>query len=369
MFVLQSLHDNLSRSASDATGVLRPTSQHPHGRGYRHSMRQRPSSFPATVLNPQLSLFVVFEKKVGLIRIINSAVGEIAFFEEPTTLNTRDTLTYSPTSLSSSSSVTSGGLSSISGRRSRTSLDGFGLTKDSNRGAWTLPAKLDLPAFDSTPPTMTSVDAWDVEIQPRSIYLITRGKQSYALRCPLPASMHATVPLLTFHWRSPPSFVVPRVIEVEYGGGGGNVNDSISECSASSVTVVAPQQCRMLQLTAFNEDGLEIQETFLSSLFGRERSRVVEEGVSVVSSEVVLGETGFFCRGGHWDRPYDAPLGINRSYSVRSGASLNTMATEEVVSRLELNQGTYGWQRKGMADWRVFWIGGSGETDDDKMNC
>jgi hypothetical protein len=122
----------------------------------------------------------------------------------------------------------------------------------------------------------------------------------------------------------------------------------------------------MLQLTAFNEDGLEIQEIILSSLFRKERSlRVVEEGVPVVSSEVVLGETGFLTRGGHWDRPYDAPVDLSRSYSVRSGVSLNTMATEEVVSRLESNQGTYGWQRRGLEDWRVFWIGGMGETDDD----
>ena len=50
---------------------------------------------------------------------------------------------------------------------------------------------------------------------------------------------------------------------------------------------------------------------------------------------------------------------------MRSGASVDTMATEEVVSQLELNQGTYGWQRRGLEDWRVFWIGGVGETDDD----
>ncbi len=357
MFVYQSLPDNLSRSTSDATGVLRPVSP-PHVRGSRHSMRQRPSTFATTVLNPQLSLFVVFEKKVGLIRIVNSAVGEVAFFEETTSHTSRDSLAHSPYSPSSSSSLTAGNLPSLSGRRSRTSLDGFGLAKDSNRGAWTLPAKLDLPDPGSTPTTMTPVDVWNAaETQPRSIYLVTRGKQSFALRCPLPANMHAAVPLLTFQWRSPPSFVAPRVIDVEYGG-------SISD-SASPITLAVPQRCRMLQLTAFGEDGLEIQEMLLSSLFGKERSHAVEECVPLVSSEVVLGETGFLCRGGHWNRPYDSPIDLSRSYSVRSGVSLNTMATEEVVSRLELNQGTYGWQRRGMEDWRVFWIGGLGEMDDD----
>lgn len=380
MFVYQSLQDNLSRSLSDATGVLRPALPQTHGRGSRHSMRQRPSSFAATVLNPQLSLFVVFEKKVGLIRIVNSAVGEVAFLEETTTLTARDSLSYSP-SLSSSSTMTPGGLASLSGRRSRTSLDGFGLAKDNYRGAWALPTKLDLPLDPNPTPTTatTVVDVWDTEPQPRSIYLVTRGKQSFALRCPLPANMHATVPLLTFHWRSPPSFVVPRVVDIEYGGSGAGASASasasasaaddgrsISEYSVSS-TIMVPQRCRMLQLTAFNEDGLEIQEIVLSSLFNKERSRsrVVEEGVPIVSSEVVLGETGFLTRGGHWDRPYDSPVDLSRSYTVRSGVSVNTMATEEVVTQLETNQGTYGWQRRGLEDWRVFWIGGMGDTDDD----
>ena len=332
-------------------------------------MRQPPSSFATTVLNPQLSLFVVFEKKVGLIRIINSAVGEIAFFEEPATIPTRESLAYSPSfSPSASSSLTPGGLASLSSRRSRTSLDGFGLAKDSNRGAWTLPAKLDFSGPISTPPSATNpaatpIDAWDAaETHPQSIYLVTRGKQSFALRCPLPANMQATVPLLTFHWRSPPTYVVPRVIDVDYGVGVGG-----GESSTATAMAMAARRCSVLQLTAFGEDGLEIQETFVSTLFEKDRSpplsaRAADE--AVVSSEVVLGETGFLCRGGHWNRPYDAPLDLSRSYSVRSGASVDTMATEEVVSQLELSQGTYGWQRKGLEDWRVFWIGGIGETDD-----
>ena len=359
-------------------------------------MRQRPSSFATTVLNPQLSLFVVFEKKVGLIRIVNSAVGEIAFFEEPAAIPTRESLAYSP---SVSSSLTPGGISSLSGRRSRTSLDGFVLSKDSTRGAWTLPAKLDFPGPISIPPpsavsttnpaTTTPTDAWDTTetTQPQSIYLVTRGKQSFALRCPLPANMQTTVPLLTFHWRSAPTYVVPRVFDVDYGGVGVGGSESSSATATAMPMPMAARRCTVLQLTAFSEDGLEIQETFLATLFEKDRSsasasalasssssasasasaaassRAAEE--AVVSSEVVLGETGFLCRGGHWNRPYDAPLDLSRSYSMRSGASVDTMATEEVVSQLELNQGTYGWQRRGLEDWRVFWIGGVGETDDD----
>jgi hypothetical protein len=334
-------------------------------------MHQRPSSLATTVLNPLLSLFVVFEKKVGLIRIVNSAVGEIAFFEEPVASPSRDSLAYSP-SFTTSSSLSPGGLASLSGRRSRTSVDGFGLAKDANRGAWTLPAKLDFPASVSSPSTAsfgssaatTLVDALDAETQPQSIYLVTRGKQTFTLRCPLPANMHATVPLLTFHWRAPPTYVVPRVIEVEYGGVGAAGGAGACDSSSTAMAVaMAPRRCHVLQLTAFGEDGLEIQETFLSSLFGKERARMTED--AVVSSEVVLGETGFLTRGGHWHRPYDAPIDLSRSYSMRSGVSVDTMATEEVVTQLESSQGTYGWQRKGLEDWRVFWIGGAGETADD----
>jgi hypothetical protein len=114
-----------------------------------------------------------------------------------------------------------------------------------------------------------------------------------------------------------------------------------------------------LQLTAFGEDGLEIQEAPLSaqSFSGREKARAEEP----VVSEAMLGDTGFLCVGGHWHRPYDAPLDLARSFSMRSAASLDSMATEEVISRLESDQGIYGWQRKGLEDWRIFWIGGVGE--------
>ena len=53
---------------------------------------------------------------------------------------------------------------------------------------------------------------------------------------------------------------------------------------------------------------------------------------------------------------------------MRSGVSFDSLATEEIVARLESDQGIYAWQRKGLEDWRVFWIGGVGDesrTDDD----
>ncbi|KAH9173447.1 hypothetical protein EDB89DRAFT_2113970 [Lactarius sanguifluus] len=277
-FVYQSLQDNLARSASEASGFARPTSQ--HLRASRGSMRERPTSLMSTVLNPQLSLFIVFEKKVGLIRIINSAVGEVCLFDEANPHSSRDSLSPS---------------------------------QSDNRGAWTLPARLDLPSSSTMTPATAAPE-------PQSVYLLTRGKQTFVLPCPLPANLQGTAPLMTFSWRSHPTFVAPRVIE----------------------------------LTAFSEDGLEVQETPLSFSV-KEKARLEEP----VVSEVVIGETGFLCGGGHWHRPYDAPL--SRSYSVRSGVSFDSMATEEVISRLESDKGIYGWQRRGLEDWRIFWIGGMGE--------
>ena len=367
-------------------------------RGSRHSMRQRPMSLTTMAVNPQLSLFVVFEKKVGLIRLINSAVGEVSLFEESAAPFRDSSFSSSPLSATS--------VASLSGRRSRTSLDGFGLARD-NRGTWTLPAKLDLPTSSSATSMAASIDAWNAAPsspeeaaasaaaasgaagrQPQSVYLMTRGKQSFALPCPLPANLQGIAPLLCFSWRSPPTFVVPRIVEIEIdsssprgaGGGSGGIGQPETPPDLAS----APACRRVLQLTAFNEDGLEIQEIPLSSLFpgleerGKQRERERERekaraeepspyAVPVVS-EVVIGDTGFLCPGGHWHRPYDAPLDLSRSYSTRSGMSFSSMATEEVVSRLESDQGIYGWQRKGLEDWRVFWIGGLGEeqrTDED----
>ncbi|KAH9960520.1 hypothetical protein BC827DRAFT_1268217 [Russula dissimulans] len=448
-FVYQNLQDNLSRSLSDATGNSRSSPNNAHARGSRRSMRERPTSLTTMVLNPQLCLFVVFEKKVGLIRLINSAVGEVTLLEEAVAYSPRDTL--SPSS------------SSLSGRRSRTSLDGFGMTKE-YRGAWTLPAKLDLPAVTATP-SLASIDRWDAsstntlstsatttpvtpatssapliatgaslpeegisatsptaQSQNSSVYLVTRGKQSFLLPCPLPANMQAVVPLQAFSWRSPPSYIAPRVIELDYpgrsgsggsggGGGGGSgsggvrvggqhsaSSSSSSSCcermpmsaSASTistttfVSVTTPATAtargvRVLQLTAFGgEDGLEIQETVLSSLFtasasAKERgpsSRGASAGAGadeppIVSEVVDIGDTGFLCGGGHWHRPYDAPLDLRRSYSTSSAVSFDSLPASEVMSRLESDQGIYGWQRKGLQDWRVFWVGGTGETDDE----
>ena len=42
----------------------------------------------------------------------------------------------------------------------------------------------------------------------------------------------------------------------------------------------------------------------------------------------------------------------------KSSQSFDSMESQEVAAKLRREQGIYGWCRKGVADWRVFWLGG-----------
>ncbi|THH16413.1 hypothetical protein EW146_g4220 [Bondarzewia mesenterica] len=311
-FVQQNVQDPMSRSPSDATasssrlmqahgGHVRLSST-PHSRHRHTSMVMK-----NTVYGNHLSLFVLFEKKAGLIRIADSAVGEVELADEG--YFSRDTL----------SPITASG--SLSNRRSRASYDGFGFTKES-KGHWILPAKCDLPV---------SVHRYDVS---QSVYVLTRGKQTHILPCPLPANIQACPPLKILTWQSRPTHVAPKVVHP-------NSRD----------------QQPVLQLVAFGEDGLEVQETSLSFVDDVKQKGREEEPVRCQTD--FGGDTGFLCSGGHWHRPYDAPL--SRSYSTRSGVSMssfNSMDTDEIIARMQAEEGIYGWQRQGLEDWRIFWVGG-----------
>ena len=114
----------------------------------------------------QLSLFVVFEKKAGLIRVSDSSVGEIELWE--------------------------GGASPKSAfRRSISSLEG--LTSRDWRGAWAPPAAAALPGMP--------------------VYLLTRGKRTHVLPAPLPMRVAAQAPLQVLNWGMQPTQVVPRACE------------------------------------------------------------------------------------------------------------------------------------------------------------
>jgi len=169
---------------------------------------------------------------------------------------------------------------------------------------------------------------------PRAVYFLTRGKQTQVLPAPLPANLSNTSPFLTLSWESQPSHVTPRV------------------CHSAGVPP-------FLQLVALGEDGVEVQEISLS-VFDKGKGRAEEP---VRGSVDILADTGFLCTGGHWHR-LGCPHQLTRSYSVASnvsGASLDSLETEDIISKMQTEQGIYGWCRKGLQDWRVFWVGGAGE--------
>ncbi|KAA1466563.1 hypothetical protein DENSPDRAFT_831416 [Dentipellis sp. KUC8613] len=305
-FVHQTVNDAMARSPSDASGIAAKHLSHP--RGHMHlspsSARHRHTSMTtkSVVFGNQLSLFVVFEKKAGLIRLADSSVGEVELYGD-----------------SHASVPPSASANSLSNRRSRVSYDGgHGFQKES-KGHWTPPTRIELPL---------AVHQLGVS---QSVELLTRGRQTHILPCPLPAALPLFPPLQTLTWQAHPSSVTPRVI---YG------------------------ETPILQVVALGEDGVEVQDISLAFLSNAGKGRAEEP----LYAQTDLGvETGFLCAGGHWHRPYDAPL--HRSVSSRSGASTSTWDstdTEEIVARLERDQGMYGWQRKGLQDWRVVWLGGTG---------
>lgn len=67
-----------------------------------------------------------------------------------------------------------------------------------------------------------------------------------------------------------------------------------------------------------------------------------------------LGETGFLTIGGHWNRY----IGVPPLESLNSANSIDSIGSEELLSRVKAEEGVYGWWRKDWEDWRIFWLGG-----------
>ena len=87
------------------------------------------------------------------------------------------------------------------------------------------------------------------------------------------------------------------------------------------------------------------------------------------TEEDLGGDVGFLYSGGHWDasdhRFHLPPEALARSSSTSSGISIGSVESSELVEKLKQEEGIYGWYRKGLEDWRVFWVGGSGHDSDD----
>ncbi|KAL0950093.1 hypothetical protein HGRIS_010094 [Hohenbuehelia grisea] len=324
-----SRYDNPARS--DSTGTA-------SGRDRRASS-QLPNGGQSTLTyDNQLSLFVIFDKKAGWIRLADAAVGEMELYDDGT---------MSSSSVRSRDSL----LSSPSIRRPWSNNEGI----FSSSAKWILPTRCELPLPTAQP------GHWPTQ----SVYLFTRGRQTQILPCPLPVGSAAGAPpLRTLTWRGPPSNVTPRVSNPAALG-----FDDIQPC---------------LQLVAMGEYGLEVQEISLSFLTagkgkGKGKASAPQQDV-VWAEDDTTGETGFLCTGGHWDHPrfFDAFSGLSygigpgyqqpgaaalaRSYSASSamtGVSFESLASEDVAQRMKQDEGIYGWCKKGLEDYRVFWVGGS----------
>ena len=295
-FVQQSAQD-MSRSPSDVTPRHRayPPNKLRHAKGM--SMNG-PQFYPA-----QLSLFVIFEKKAGLIRIADSAVGEVELHDDG--WNTH----LAPSG------------SNALARRSRTSWDGKGFVKET-KTSWIAPHKINLP---STTGRMSFA---------QSMYLLTRGKQSQVLPYPLPANVTSTPPYRTLLWSFIPSHVDTRVCHTS--------DDSPS----------------FLQFVAFGEEGVEVQEISLSSLSEVKGKTKVEEPVRA-QTDVGGLDSGFLIAGGLWHKSFYDP-GRSSPSQAHSTDTEEDLSSDEMIDSMHAQEGIYGWVRKGTEDWRVFWLGGNG---------
>ncbi|KNZ76436.1 hypothetical protein J132_10411 [Termitomyces sp. J132] len=149
-------------------------------------------------------------------------------------------------------------------------------------------------------------------------------------------------------WRSPPTSISAR-ISME--------NDS---------------SLPFLQLIGLGgENGIEVQELSLSFL-GNGKENVMCVELPRKAEEDLGGDSGFLCTGGHWDQShhlFHRQL-LSRSITVMSALSANSFASmesQDILEKMNKEQGVYAWCRKGLEDWRVLWIGGplTGDVEDD----
>jgi hypothetical protein len=323
--VYQSLNDPMSRSVSDVGGSRTRTSPSKLTNHYRST-----SLATASVRYPnQLCIFLLLEKKAGIIRIYDACVGEVELSEDAP-----------PPSLSSGASlISTGSASSLSSRRNRSSWDGFGFIKE--KPSWILPAHVELSSVPST-----------------SVYLLTRSRRTHIIQSPLPADLPNTPPFRILTWASTPKHVEARVCR-PYAHDQGD-------------------HPPFLQLIAFGEDGIEVQEINLNQLTvrkGKGKGKLVANANAPIHaiSDVLGGETAPLCIGGHWHRPIHPDqtdlCRTDSMMSYMSALSYDSNDIEELGAKFLSERGIYGWVKKGHSDWRVFWVGGTGreEAEEDTL--
>ena len=174
------------------------------------------------------------------------------------------------------------------------------------------------------------------------VHILTKGKRTHVVPSPLPSRSSSTAPLQAVFWKTQPKHVAARVI----------------------LSPDDPQnEPPILQLISFNESGIEVQETGISFLSNKGKGRAFPEEIVRVEEDVG-GETGFLSSGGNWDRLHQIFAGGVFSKpqampSATSAYSFDSMDSEDILVHLKREEGVYGWYRKGLEDWRIFWVGGN----------
>lgn len=207
--VLLRTPSNASQASVDIDSPSRRFSLRPSLEVSRDRHRERSTS-PSPDYGNQLSLFVVFEKKAGLIRLADSAVGEVELFEE------------SPKDISSPLAT--------SPRRS--------FVRET-KGHWLPPSYEELPSPSSNSSSQGT----------HSVYLLTRGKQTHVVPYPIPTPLSSTPPLCVLTWQYPPTQICNRI------------------CFPRN-------EPSFLQVIGLGEYGIEVQEVPLSTFSkGKGKSR------------------------------------------------------------------------------------------------
>ncbi|KAG8802115.1 hypothetical protein FRB91_010667 [Serendipita sp. 411] len=323
--------------------TIRATPVHPEGERLRKerpvsrtydgsvtsSPRARRISTPGdSSYGSQLSLFVIFEKKAGLIRIVDSSVSELELWDDggrpPSPIHTLS----SPTSIHS--------LHSASVIR-RSIQDNLTFGKD--KSPWYPLVTMEIPyPNDSNPPSFNAS---------KTILIISRGTQSHILDSPLRMPMGNYPPLRVVRWHTMPFNITARLSMVE------------------------GKEPR-LQLVAFSDRGIEVAETTVDFLFrppdlgqtdGKGKGK--NKSISVLSEPLVraqhlsLETTKYLVRGGLW-HTLDMTSG---QPELKSPVSSVGEAPSLTISRLEKGQGIYACVQRGLEDYRVLWLGDEALAD------
>lgn len=328
-FVQQTNNDIVRAVSVHHEGGERLRKERPLSRGGPEGVasatpRARRQSIPGdSTYGSQLSLFVIFEKKAGLIRIADSAVSEMELWDDggrpPSPIRAQ-----SPTSIHS--------IHSSSGFRK--SIQVLDFHRD-GRGMWQPMITMDIPY----PPSANGEQS--VMALSKTFLIISRGSQTHILPSPLRMPLANHQPLRVIRWHTPPSRVSARV------------------------SLLADRPA-MLQLVAFSDKGIEIAETPVTFLFQQSdpgspgKGKGKGKSISAQSEPLnraqwhTMETTKPLCRGGIWHR-LDTSSGRPE---IHPSEWANDLASHPAAtSKLETGKGIYATVQRGLDDYRVIWLG------------